>query len=279
MTIYDRQEYYKEALDSLANQTKQDFELLIYTNIPVKYDLKKFRDVEIIEDVPQALGLRYGNCIRRAKNDKIAFLDDDDTFSPDKIEYLDSINFQYFHNDYNHLTEGNHNPGKGFNMSCIAIDRRYFPHLADELEKNIELSRVADSFIYWYTLENQIGTTFSDKKLSNYRFRDYTRQQLRMVKFMESQIAFLRNADKYFTSKTVKDIIRARRISNTILLNSYNGIYEKVTLKDIMWLLRQSYIEARTSKFITYILTLPIWRNTGLKVIYKFRSRKTGGPT
>lgn len=274
MTIYNRYQYYKDALDSLANQTKHDFELLIYSNIPVEYDLSKFNDVKVIEDAPVELGLKYVYGIRKAKYDKICFLEDDDTFVQDKIEYLDKTNFQYFHNDYNHLTPGEHNPGKGFNMSSIAINRKYFHELATTLEEQSELRIAPDSLIYWFALENKIGITLTDKKLTNYRYRNYGLLQDRMFQNLKLQIRYLKSANKYFTSQEVKNIIRSRLISNSILQNSYDLKYEKVTLKDMIWLINQKNIEGKKSKFITYFLTLPVWRNVGLKVINKFRDKR-----
>ena len=49
LTIYRRPYFYKEALNSLAKQTDQSFELIIYSNIPVEYDLSKFKDVKVID--------------------------------------------------------------------------------------------------------------------------------------------------------------------------------------------------------------------------------------
>ena len=273
MTIYDRDQYYKDALDSLANQTKRDFELLIYSNIPVEYDLSKFKDVKVIEDAPVKLTLKYAYGIRKAKHDKICFLEDDDTFTPDKIEYLESINFEYFHNDYNHITTGEHNPGKGFNMSSIAINRKYLPELANALGNQPELG-IPDSFIYWFALENRLHITLTDKKLTNYRFRNYKLLQERVLQNLSVQISYLKTANEYFTSSQVKDIIRARLISNIIFQNSYDVKYIKVPLKDMLWLVNQKNIEGKNSKFITYLLTLPMWRNKGIKVIEKFRNKR-----
>jgi len=64
MTIYDRSQFYKEALDSLANQNDQNFELIIYSNIPVVYDLSKFKDVTIDENAPVELNLKYADEIQ-----------------------------------------------------------------------------------------------------------------------------------------------------------------------------------------------------------------------
>ncbi len=273
MTIYNRPQFYKGALDSLSNQTDKNFELLIYSNIPVEYNLSKFKDAKVIENAPIELGLKYAYGIRKAKYDKIAFLEDDDTFSLNKVEYINITDFGYFHNDYNHLTEGKHNHGKGFNMSCIAINRKYFPELPDQLEKNVKLSIIPDSLVYWYALENNVPVTITDKKLTNYRFRNYKTLQKIMIDNMKRQNEYLKIADKYFKSEKVKRIIRSRLISDTIFLNSY-GEFTKVSFIDLLWLLKQKDVDEKGSKLFSYILTLSPWRNSGIKFIKKFRSKK-----
>jgi len=256
----------------LANQTDQDFELLIYSNIPVEYDLSVFRDAKVIEN-PVELALKYAYGIRKAKYDKIAFLEDDDTFAVNKVEYLNNIDFGYFHNDYHSITKGKHNHGKGFNMSSIAISRRYFQKLPDQLEKNTELGKIPDSFIYWRALEDNVPVTITDQKLTNYRFRDYKTIQKRNLDVAKIQNEYLKIADEYFKSEKVKNIIRLRLISNSILLNSY-GEFTKVSFKDLLWLLGQKDVDEKGSKILSYILTLPLWRNFGIKFIKKYRSKK-----
>lgn len=273
MTVYNRPQYYTEALDSLVNQTEPDFELLVYSNINIDYDISKFLDIKIIHPEVNEMALWLSDAILRAKSDKIVFLDDDDTFIKNKVEYVNNIDFGYFHNDYTHITEGKHNPGKGFNMSCIAINRKYFHELPVALEKNVELGKIPDSFVYWYALENNIPVTITDKKLTNYRFRDYRTLQIRAIDSTKKQNEYLKIADKYFNSAKVKRIIRLRLVSNFILLNSY-GQFNKVSFIDLLWLLSQKDVEEKGSKLLSYILTLYPWRNSGIKFIKKFRSKK-----
>lgn len=112
MTIYDRRDYFKGALDSLAKQTDKNFELIIYSNIKVDYDLSVFNDAKVIDSPNTTIASRYSDGLKKAKYDKIAFLDDDDVYSPDKIEFLNNNIFGYLKHDYWHITEGEHNPGK-----------------------------------------------------------------------------------------------------------------------------------------------------------------------
>ncbi len=123
-------------------------------------------------------------------------------------------------------------------------------------------------------METNVPITITDQKLTNYRFRNYKTLQQRNVDSMKRQNEYPKIADEHFKSKKVKRIIIIiRLISNSILLNSY-GEFTKVSFKDLLWLLRQKDVDEKGSKVISYILTLPPWRNIGIKFIKKFRSKK-----
>ena len=276
LTIYNREEYYKEALDSLANQTDHDFELLIYANIPVAYQLSKFKDAKLIQFESNERAHWMSSALRIAKYDKITFLDDDDTFEKNKISYLEKIDFGYFHNDYNHLTPGNHIHGNGFNMSCIAINRLYFQGLPNALENNVGLGNMNDTFVYWYALEHHIDTTISKEKLTNYRFRDYQTLQTNAVANMKIQIDKLTLFEQYFKSKKVHKIIRQRLIQDSIYLASFGGVLD-ISFLDFLWLLLQKNVDNRLYLTASYFLTLPVLRGRGLNLINEMRKRKEVG--
>ncbi len=276
LPIYNREEYYKEALDSLANQTDHDFELLIYANIPVAYQLSKFKDAKLIQFESNERAHWMSSALRIAKYDKITFLDDDDTFEKNKISYLEKIDFGYFHNDYNHLTPGNHIHGNGFNMSCIAINRLYFQGLPNALENNVGLGNMNDTFVYWYALEHHIDTTISKEKLTNYRFRDYQTLQTNAVANMKIQIDKLTLFEQYFKSKKVHKIIRQRLIQDSIYLASFGGVLD-ISFLDFLWLLLQKNVDNRLSLTVSYFLTLPVLRGRGLNLINEMRKRKEAG--
>lgn len=271
LTIYTRGEYYKDALDSLASQSDQDFELLIYSNIPVVYQLSKFKDVQLIHPEKEEMPLWIADALGRAKNFKIAFLDDDDTFSENKVLYMNSTNFGYFHNDYNHITPGSHNLGNGFNMSCISINKQYFPNLSETLKYNPDVVLI-DSFVYWYALENNVPVTISKEKLTNYRFRNYKDLNSNAVSNMQIQIEKLKMLRKYFKSEKVQRIIRQRLIQNALYLRSY-GVPVNVNFLDVAWLMGQPQ-KNKVSLLATYFLTHPVFKGHGQMVIDAIRNKK-----
>lgn len=92
VTTYNRQELLKETLESILSQTYTNFELIVVDNFS-NYDffqfLKSFNDVRIRAFQNQNNGIiavnrNYG--IKNAKGKYIAFCDDDDLWTPDKIE-------------------------------------------------------------------------------------------------------------------------------------------------------------------------------------------------
>ncbi len=270
LTIYNRTQFYKTALDSLANQNDLDFQLLIYTNIDIQYDLQKFKEVDTIYPQKKEMAFWLSDALRNAKYDKIAFLDDDDTFQPNKIAYLNQHEFQYLHNDYNHLTSGNHINGNGFNMSCIAINRIYFPNLPSQLENHIELATMPDTFVYWYSIEHNVQATIIKEKLTNYRFRDYKTLKNNAVDNMKKQINKLKEFAEYFQAKEIHTIIRQRLIQDLIYLRTF-GEDTNLTFIDLTWLIMQKNVDNRKSLIASYILTMPILKKYGMNLINKIR--------
>lgn len=102
VTTYNRKEYLTETIQSILNQTYQDFELIIVDNHS-NYDffshIKSFKSEKIIPFQNQNNGIIAINRnvgIKQAKGKFLAFCDDDDIWSPNKIErqlnYLNSQN-------------------------------------------------------------------------------------------------------------------------------------------------------------------------------------------
>ena len=48
LMVNNRKEFYKEALDSLKEQSDKDFDLVIVSNIKIEYDLSAFKGVQVI---------------------------------------------------------------------------------------------------------------------------------------------------------------------------------------------------------------------------------------
>ena len=272
LLVNNRKEYYKEALASLKTQTDKDFELVIVSNIKIEYDLSEFKDVNIIAS-PDSILDAYITGLNNSKSEIVAFMDDDDKFVSNKISLLkgEIIN-GYYHNDYYDFgSKEPHNNGKGFNASCIAVNRKKYMNIF-ELAKNQKLRYIPDSIIYWYALENNLDIIIDKRKLTYYRHKSIENKHKNLKQNLQNFIISLSEAQNIFKSQVVKDIIREGIIQNKIYLNTL-GIFNKISIGDLIWLLNRPVIEKK-SKIISYVLTMRIWHGMGIKVIEKMRNRK-----
>lgn len=95
ITAHDRRKYLKEAFTSVIKQTRKD---LIKEIIVVKNYEDEFLDEYIIKNGGKTLiendkkfGAKISLGINNSTGDYVCFLDDDDLFAPDKLEWLNSI--------------------------------------------------------------------------------------------------------------------------------------------------------------------------------------------
>lgn len=286
LMVYNRNEYYREALDSLKAQSDKDFDLVIVSNIEIEYDLSVFGDVLIIPapvdiyenyvdgKVPGNLLEAYTYGMHVAKGDIIAFLEDDDIFAPDKISYLKKRNIKgYYHNDYYDFgSKEPHNNGKGFNCSCIVLYKLLFKDLLAFAHKYPKLNYIPDSAIYWYALEHNIPVVIDNEKLTFYRHKPMKRLYSNLHESSMRQMQALEEAGKAFKSDKVTDIIREGTIQNQLYLNSL-GYYKKIPLYDMFWLMGRPVIQKK-AKLVSYLLSLPVWHGMGIALINSIRNKK-----
>ena len=289
LMVYNRKEYYKEALDSLKEQSDMDFDLIIVSNIDIDYDLSVFRDVLIIPapvDLYSDLHAAYeegkppGNLLEAyaygfhaAQGDIVAFLEDDDKFTPDKIGHLRHADINgYYHNDYFDFgSREPHNNGKGFNYSCIALYKPAFDLLAFAEECPL-LGYIPDSAIYWYALEHNIPVVIDNEKLTYYRHKPMKKLYENLQDSLSRQMQALEDAKSSFKSPVVRDIIREVEIQAQLYLNSL-GHYKKISVKDFIWLMKRPVID-RKGKAMSYLLSMPVWHGVGIRLITNLRAKE-----
>ena len=286
LMVYNRKDYYKEALDNLKEQSDKDFELIIVSNIPIEYDFSAFEEVNIIPAPPDShegyvdgkapsnLLESYIVGMEATQNNIVAFLEDDDKFVPNKVSVLRNANIQgYYHNDYYDFgSKEPHNTGKGFNYSCIAVNKSAYNGILPIAKDYPLLGYMPDSAIYWYALENNLSINIDNTKLTYYRHKPLKKMYSNLLDSLNRQLSTFQEAEKIFKSDKVKDIIREGKIQNQIYLNSL-GYYKKISIKDLIWLIRRPVI-AKKSKVMSYFLSLPVWHGMGIKFIEKMRNRK-----
>ena len=286
LMVYNRKEFYKEALDSLKEQSDRDFDLVIVSNIDIDYDLSVFKDVNIIPapadsheeyvdgKAPHNLLESYIAGMLASKNDIVAFLDDDDKFVPYKISFLRSSNIEgYYHNNYYDFgSQEPHNNGRGFNASCISINKGAYSGIL-EMAQQHPLLGMPDSVIYWYALEHNLPIQIDHSAyLTFYRHKPMKKVYANLLESVNRQMSALEEAQGIFKSDKVHEIIREGLIQNQLYLNSL-GHYKKIPLYDMFWLMKRPVIQKK-AKLVSYLLSLPVWHGMGIALINSIRNKK-----
>ena len=288
LMVYNRKEFYKEALNSLKEQSDRDFDLVIVSNIDIEYDLSAFRDVNIIPAPPDSheeyvdgkapsnLLESYIAGMEATKNNIVAFLEDDDKFVPYKISYLKMSDIEgYYHNNYYDFgSQEPHNNGKGFNASCIAVNKQAYAGIL-EMAQQHPLLGMPDSVIYWYALEHNLPIQIDHSAyLTFYRHKPMKKVYANLLESVNRQMSALEEAQGIFKSDKVHEIIREGLIQNQLYLNSL-GHYKKISLNEMIWLMRRPVIGKR-GKVMSYFLSLPVWHGKGIALINSIRNKKGG---
>jgi len=116
ITGYNRKDYIKFAVESVAHQTlnKENYEVLVITNFEDEGISSILSDsgtnYRIITMGEESIGYYYARALDEAKGEIISFLDDDDEFFPDKLEYvankfLSNVDLVYLSNNIEIIDE------------------------------------------------------------------------------------------------------------------------------------------------------------------------------
>lgn len=114
ITAHDRKKYLLNAVNSVLAQTlaRNKFEIIVVKNFTDQFideSLNKDGISSIFTD-EASFGTKLALGIKMSKGDIISFLDDDDSFTPDKLEIIlrrfnDNVDLNYFHNGIQEMDE------------------------------------------------------------------------------------------------------------------------------------------------------------------------------
>ena len=93
VVAYNRRGFLRDAIESVLNQTlaRNEYEVIVSKNFPTEYDEEwEKRGVRLLSFQGQKYGGRIADALPHCKGDVICFLEDDDMFSPDKLEKVKS---------------------------------------------------------------------------------------------------------------------------------------------------------------------------------------------
>ncbi len=254
ITIYDRVEFYREAIESAINQTlnKDYYEIIVVHNIDID---QKLDGVTYIKSNEVGIGPKLLIGLEKAKGNIVSFLEDDDKFLPNKLKFVfDSFadpRVVYVHNNYISNDDNFRNGDIDFNMSCISVRKEI-------INKNIEKVNffLADTFIYFMALERGGKIINSELKLTFYRvhannqsiFKDLNSRMKLKCSVIEEYTKFL----NIFENPKVKKLIKVRMTDINIWIILHGG-YSKSKVYLILYFIHSLRL-SKIRGIVAYIL-------------------------
>ncbi|AWR93949.1 glycosyltransferase family 2 protein [Acidianus brierleyi] len=152
VTAHNRREYLRDAVDSVLNQTIDDYEIIVVKNFKDEIDdYLKENGVKSVLVGDQTQGMDVISGLKEARGEVISFLDDDDLFLPRKLEKVKEV-FQdeevgYYHNAFENFLERTPN-----NLEKIHIKKDYDYTIIDNQEK-------VKKFGFMFNTETEINSS------------------------------------------------------------------------------------------------------------------------
>ncbi len=181
ITAYKRKEFIMDAIKSVLNQTlpRKYYEIIVVKNF-IDSDIDKYINDNNIKNIFSndiSLSGKSVEAIKSSHGEIISFLDDDDMFYNNKLEYIydlfkNNINLVYYHNNMQFMDE-NESPIKNqynapdFNTSSITIEKNIIN--IDNLKK---IDIIVDTFFYCSALDSNKKIIDNKKILTKYRFHN-----------------------------------------------------------------------------------------------------------
>ncbi len=243
ITAYNRDKYLAKAFDSLSNQTFKNFDVILVSNF--EYDISKFQGLQIFHIVSKgAIGEFLTEGIKKASGQLIAFLDDDDYFSSDKLETIwklfNNNSVIYMHNKSQFFHDeqliNKFETKVDFNMSSITVRKSVLWNYLDMLNK---ISAAQDTFIYALALHDGGKLITSREILTYYRKSNVNTSGHNNVKWLLEYKDNLLNFKKFFNNSKVNKHIDKLLILTDFAL--YNNLGKKYKPKFSNWILFSYY--------------------------------------
>ena len=265
ITAYNRDKYLAKALDSLSKQTFKNFDVVLISNF--EYDISKYKSLQISHIVLQGtIGEFLTEGIKKASGQIVAFLDDDDYFSSDKLETIWKLfknqSVIYIHNKCQFFKDkqliNKFETKIDFNMSSISFRKSILWNYLDILQK---ITAGQDSFLYSVAIQNGSKLIKCTKILTFYRMSKDNTSGHNNVKWLLEYKENLLNFKKFFANRQVDKHINKLLILTDFAL--YNNLGVKYKPKFHKWLLFLYYatISKELSLFINSSKMLIFKRN------------------
>ena len=296
---YNRKEFLLNAVKSALNQTllKDKYEIMVIKNYSDD-KIDKFIEENNIKNILSdeiSLSGKIVEALKIANGNIISFLEDDDLFLNNKLEYIHNLftnnnNLVYHHNKSRYIIYSNNNivyidknkncnkiknKSPDFNMSSISI-RKYVINLI-ALKK---ITTGVDSFMYYSAIESNKEILIDNKILTCYRYHNlstnlpdinFNEYKDKIIKSKNSHIENYNLFINLFKNKNTVGYIKAKIFWEKLILFSLDKNYTPVYFKE--FLLYFKNIKGKLFHIFEYMFLL-IFNDYGRKIINNKRMKK-----
>ena len=221
--VYDRTNFIIDALKSLVSQTlnKALFEVILVTNIPLKIPDFPSLNLRIIESDLKKGTQKYKQGIENSIGQVICFLEDDDVFTPKKLEIVYTI----FHNNKDIVFYKNQ-PLKTTDVARALKDEP----IRSLTNQNVRFYKISDStapVIFWKA--RRIKASFNTSTMcvrKQYYDNSLTNSLLMSHSFPGDEVIFLL---PFLSKKPVNIAVDRRKLTIYRLHESYSNTNQNFT--------------------------------------------------
>lgn len=238
ITAYNRKEFLLGAIKSVLNQTlsKDKYEIIVVKNYNDD-EIDEFISKNNIKSILSNNKLVILDGIKYSRGNILSFLEDDDLFLNNRLEYVYNLfnnnnNLVYYHNKAQFINKDNKNiknmyKEPDFNVSCISIKKEII-----NINNFAKIYSSADTFMYLSALESNKKIISNKSILSCYRVHnslsnaftwDLSEFNRQHIKFIDITINNFHLFNNFFSSRKAIRYINSQITNFEISRFSYSN--------------------------------------------------------
>ena len=315
ITAYNRTQYLYDALNSVIKQDNNNlFQIIVAYNFEdSKIDKLMFenKNIEKLQYSNESIGYILAKSIELSQGDIIFFLDDDDEFCINKVEFIQSKfeydpNLIYYHNASLGIDEeGNFSNSRMFlspkkpliintsdlsrtlktikkfdsffNLSSIVVRKKIIQNNLNFLS---EIKTNPDNFMFYCAITNKGNIYIDNVKLTKYRIHESTTQSSNVNEYAKKLILYYKNSldslnkMKLISSKKIlKNEIFCSQIRCKINLTFLTDDKYDIKISELLLFCRCNYLkhEIRPSYLVLIYIMYTINKPLAKSVYNKYK--------
>ena len=228
MPNYNCEKYIEETVNSVLNQTYQNWELLIVDDCSSDNSLEILKRFEqndnrikvYVNETNKGAAYSRNLALREAKGKWIAFLDSDDLWVPEKLEkqidFMKNNNYSFSYTSYEHIDENSNSLGirvvgpkkvtkrKMFHycyLGCLTV--MYDAETVGVIQINEKIGNGRNDYAIWLKVCKFANCYYLSDVLSKYRIRKNSLSHRSLKKLIRFQYELFKYGEGYSAIKSL----------------------------------------------------------------------------